>query len=168
MINKPKDLIVSYLLRSPRKSIVQINERGGSGYFIPTKRKILVTQTFSGFSHKKSKYPGRSSSTYRNVCQFSEPLRLAACRIKNNFKCCNVYESTRLLTIVIRGGLSRNIGGGPNFKLAVSRVSKFIKIFPCGIQWPSNKDATHQEKLTNKLQWPPEKVATMWTVANSS
>merc|ERR1712105_413806 len=115
--------------------------------------------------NKDSNYRIGISSTYRNVCQFTEALQSTAYSIWSNSKFYNVS--------------SQNIGGGPNFKLAVSRISKFIIsstiheivncIFPYGIQWQSNKSATHQEKLTeSNIQWPPEKIATMWTVANSN
>ena len=161
-INKPKDLIVSYLLSFPRESIVQSNARGDSNLFLPTNGK-----TFPSVRHKNkySNYLIRSNSTSWNVCQFSETLQSTAYSIWSNSKFHNVS--------------SQNIGGGPYFKLAVSRISKFINnspiheivncIFPYGIQWQSNKSATHQEKLTeSNIQWPPEKIATIWTMANSN
>ena len=178
-------LIILYLLSSPRKSIVQINARGGSSHFLPTKCKTLLIQTFPSVSHenKESNYHIGSNSTYRNVCQFTESLRLTTYIIRSNSKYYNVYEFTRLLLLAIRISrvLSQNAGGSPSFNLAVSKISKFIYnrssainekcnfIFSYGVQWPSDKNATHQGKLTeSKIQWPPEKVATMWTVANSN
>merc|ERR1712074_240487 len=106
-----------------------------------------------------------SNSTYWIECQFTKTLQSTAYSIWSNSTFYNVS--------------SQNIEGGPNFKLAVSRISKFINsstiheivncIFPYGIQWQSNKSATHQEKLTeSNIQWPPEKIANMWTVANSN
>ena len=157
-------LIIFYLLRSPRNSIVQINERGGSNHFLPTKCKTLQTQTFPSVSHenKESNYHIGSNSTYRNVCQFTEYLRSATYIIWSNSKDYNVYEFTSNSTI------SRSISRKKyNHSSTIQEILDFI--FSYGIQWPSKKYATQQGKLTeSKIQWPPEKVATMWTVANSN
>ena len=156
-------LIIFYLLSFPRESIVQINARGGSNLFLPTNCKTLHTQTFPSVSHKKSNYHRGSNSTYRNVCQFTESLRSATYIIWSNSKYYNVYEFTRLSLLG-----SRFISGkNHNHSSTIHEI--FNLICPYGIQWPSNEYATHQEILTkSKIQWPPEKVATMWTVANSN
>ena len=166
-INKPGEnifllLIIFCLLSFPRESIAQSNAQGESTIFLPTNSK-----TFLSVRHKNkdSNYLIGSNSTYWIVCQFTETLQSTAYSIWSNSTFYNVP--------------SQNIGVRPNFKLAISRKSKFIVnstiheivnyIFPGGIQWPSNESATHQEKLTeSNIQWPPEKIANMWTVANSN
>merc|ERR1712030_292708 len=125
--------------------------------------------------HKKdSNYLTGSNSTYWNVCQFTETLQSTAYSIWSNSTFYNVS--------------SQNIGGGPNFKLAVSRISKFInnstiheivdcifinsstiqEIVDCIFKFIYNHSSIIHEILNYEIQWPPEKVATMWTVANSN
>jgi len=57
-------------------------------------------------------------------------------------------------------------GGSSNYSLALPDISEFTIVL-YNIQWSSKNYGTSQEKATkSRIQWPPEKIATMQTVAN--
>ena len=131
-------LIIFYLLSLSHNLMMHKNEQGESNSHLPTKHRTLLIKTFSDVW---------GNSKYRNVCQVTKSLFLAT----SNF----------------------GHGGSSNYNLALPDISNFIQIHITivlyNIQWSSKNYGTSQEKATkSKIQWPPEKVATMQTVANSN
>ena len=131
----------------------------------------------------------RGNSKYRDVCQTTKSLLLATYILWGRSKYQNVCKFSNIAQMQPRplpstqGISSQKRGGSSSRNLAVSKISDFISEgsssrnlavsktsnFIHNIQWPSNKHATSQEKVTKfKIQWPPEKVATMQTMANSN
>ena len=122
----------------------------------------LAISKMADFTSGGSPSRNLADSEISNVkIEYSSNYSLALPKISNF-----VHEYSSNYSLALQDIFNFVHGGSSNYNLALPNISKFTKVL-YNIQWSPKNYGTSQEKETrSRIQWPPEKIATMQTVAN--